>query len=127
MMVDEKFRIGTLIDKANESLGIAESFLESSRFEEAILSCYHVVFFTLRAFLKKNDIRVERTSESAEIFKKKFVDTRKIDPWLYEDFATVVRASQLEPGFSPFNASAESAQDIFHRAERFYSELTEHI
>lgn len=125
-MIDEKFHVGALIDKANESLGIAESLLESSRFEEAILSCYHVVFFTLRAFLKTNKIRVDRTSESAEVFKKKFVDTGKIDSSLYRDFTAVMRASQLEPDLSPFNANAESAQEIFRRAERFYSELSEH-
>ncbi len=127
MQVDEKFRIGTLIDKANESLGAAEELLEEDCCDEAILRCYHAVFFTLRAFLKKNNVTVTMTSESSDAFKKIFIDTGKLPAERYAEWMAVMEASGFERSGNRVSSNAESARQIFDKADRFCTELMELI
>lgn len=127
MLVDEKFRIGTLIDKANESLGAAELLIGERLYEEAILRCYHAVFFTLRAFLKKKEIAVEKMSDSLPIFKKCFIDTKALSETLYNDLSTVINAGGFENSSLQPVADESTAREIYVRADRFYSELTDQI
>lgn len=127
MLVDEKFRIGSLIDKANESLGAAELLIEEQLYDEAVLRCYHTVFFTLRAFLKKNKIAVEKTSDSIQTFKKYFVDTKVIPNRLYHDFLSVINSTGLENVIDQSPVDELTARAVYEHADRFYSELSDLI
>ncbi|MBL7958608.1 HEPN domain-containing protein [bacterium] len=127
MLVDEKFRIGTLVDKANESLGAAELLMDAQLYEESILRCYHAVFFTLRAFLKKNKIEIERTSDSIPVFKARFIDTKVHSAALYDDLVAVINAGGFENQFGQLPADESLARDVYEKAERFYSVLTDLI
>ncbi|MBL7995792.1 HEPN domain-containing protein [bacterium] len=127
MLVDEKFRIGTLVDKANESLGAAELLIDEKQYEESILRCYHAVFFTLRAFLKKNKIELEKTSDSIPVFKARFIDTKVLSLALYDDLLEVVNAGGFENQSNPPAADEVLAREVYEKADRFYFTLTDLI
>ncbi|KAB2881430.1 HEPN domain-containing protein [bacterium] len=125
MLVDEKFRIGTLVDKANESLGAAELLMDERLYEESILRCYHAVFFTLRAFLKKNKIEIKKTSDSIPVFKARFIDTKVLSSALHDDLLAVVKAGGFENQSDQLAADEALARDVYEKADRFYSTLTD--
>lgn len=125
MLVDEKFRIGTLLDKANESLGTAELLFDQKLYEESILRCYHAVFFTLRAFLKKREVKVNSTSDSIPLFKSLFIDTNILSYTLYDDLQAVIRAGGFDNFVDQAIPDESAARDVYERADRFYSELTD--
>lgn len=127
MLVDEKFRIGTLIDKANESLSAAELLIENGQYDEAVLRCYHAVFFVLRAFLKKKEITLEKTSDSLVVFKKNFVDTNEIPAILYSDVKAVIDAAGFDSSEVMIGTDEASVRDIYERADRFFNDISDLI
>ena len=127
MLVDEKFRIGTLIDKANESLAAAESLIENTQFDEAVLRCYHAVFFMLRAFLKKNEIVLEKTSDSLPVFKSFFVDSKEVPEELYADLTAVIHAGGFDNSSGSTDVDESSARNIYEKADRFFNEILDRM
>lgn len=115
------------MDKANESLGAAERLIEARSYEEAVLRCYHAAFFILRAFLKKKEIVVEKTSDSVSVFKKNFIDTHLINESLYVDLLKIMEAGGNENSTDLIATDETSSRKIFEIADRFYSELTDLI
>ncbi len=127
MLVDDKFRIGTLIDKANESLAAAEFLTDNGQYEEAVLRCYHAVFFSLRAFLKRKNITPEKTSDSLSEFKKNFVDTKSVPETLYEDLTAVIAAGGFDVSIDAVVIDESFARRVYAKADRFYSEISDRI
>lgn len=127
MLVDDKFRIGTLIDKANESLAAAELLTDNGQYEEAVLRCYHAVFFSLRAFLKKKNITLEKTSDSLSEFKKNFVDTKSVPKPLYEDLTAVINAGGFDISIDSVAIDEAFARSVYEKADRFFSEISDRI
>jgi uncharacterized protein (UPF0332 family) len=126
MLIDEKYRVGVLLEKANESLGAAEILLERRQFEDTVTRCYHAVFFILRAFLKKHELNCEKTSESIPLFKKNFIDEGKLSQALYDDLVFVIETSGFDRPVS-MEIGEKTAQEVYERADRFYSDMTDLI
>lgn len=123
MQIDDRYRTGVLLQKADETLGHAELHIQAERFEDAILSCYHSVFFTLRAFLKKNHTEPEKTSDSILIFKQNYIDNNIIPIRYYELLLTIVKKIQTDNDV----ADVHDAQKIFNDSESFYNYITDKI
>jgi uncharacterized protein (UPF0332 family) len=118
MLADDRFRIGTLLEKADESLGAAETMIEKEHYEEALLRCYHAVFFVLRAFLMKNRVPVQRTSESVAVFKRVFVDTGRLPKLYHEDLVLILQVTDVGRADSRAAPSKGVALDTLERASR---------
>lgn len=121
MLINERYKTGILLQKADECLGRAELHIQEQRFEDAILSCYHSVYFVLRAFLKKNNLEPEKTSDSVLIFKQNFIDNNIIPVQYYNFFMNILRKIETD------NSRSEIAdvRNIFDEAESFYNYMTD--
>ncbi len=122
MLVDEKYRIGVLAERANESLGAAEFLIEQRQFEEAVMRCYHAVFFVLRAYLKKNSLTCEKTSDSVLLFRKNFIDAGPLPKTLFDDLVFVIETSGFDKPVS-VEINEPLAREVYERSDRFYSEI----
>lgn len=123
MPIDDRYRTGVLLQKADESLGHAELHIQAGRFEDAILCCYHSVFFTLRAFLKKTGTEPDKTSDSILFFKQNFVDTNIVPAQHHEMMVKLVQLIQVDD----CNYNVDDVQKIFDDAELFYRYITDKI
>lgn len=115
-VMNGKPHVSVFVDKANESLGMAETLLENGRSEDAVLSCYHATFFMIRALLVKSRIDVQKTSDSLLAFHDTFVQTGLVPGNCWTDIQEIISVN----GFSATNPSLvvtpAASKDIYVRA-----------
>lgn len=121
---DDKYGMGVFVDKARESLGLADVLMEKQKHSEAALSCYHAVFFMVRAVLKKSGAPVDRNSDSIPLLERLFVGKGIISESCLKDVRYVLWANGFLQEDGP-DMDALVAQHVMASADRVYDELIE--